>query len=976
MEKEKFQNRKKEFKNEKGTTTIIALLIMMLLMGFVTLALTRSANETIAVSNEISETKALFAAQASVENMSLKADAEFENKLTLTTSDISSIQSSVPANYSDYSFVQSITKTKDAEVIDATGEQFQGLKAIRDEWQVISTATDKKTDVKVSLRRRFFNNRIPIFQFGTFYDGDMNFYNPAPFNFGGRVHSNANIFIQSFSGLYFSSKVTAVGQILTNVAPNGSSIASNYSENYIKDGSGVYKKLSYNEGSALSTPVSGSNLLASFPLRPAAYRNSNWNTVKARFNNNLLNEQKRLNLPLKPRYENLIRRGKNIGDKYKDALGNIVAVTESTKDGLVPIKERYYNKSGIRISLADSRDKLPGCAAATSDCGIQLDAGNGYLPVPMYGGAQSTRFNAARFKVPNREIWIKIEIITKNDELAPTTKEITADILSLGFTERPPATLESTPSTSSPSFKMDAAEYAANADKYSIVKLQRFLIPGSAITTSKTYLNTFTASSVNYNYVLALEKSPAPSPALTRNLNPIGRYINETQSAISLTQDRFGCHGTQRSTPTSNCSSSPGPYYDHSDNYKTATVGGVTGRKVAPFPIMMFDTREGLPYDNTAGSGIPTPSYPAGRIPWSGVMSIIDIDINNLRLFLDGDSTLLGLLPRTGTLFSDSFTPKRALSNSDISSNSGWVIYISDRRSDYDFDGEYDMEDLLPNGTTSSSLNNGSQTNGEDSNNNGVFENDYVNEAPKYIEYVSADVAAVSNTRFFRRAVRLINGQQLPGTYDSATPANTKGLTIASENGVYVQGNYNSTGVSSYGTPTPAANYLPQNSTKHIPAAVVADAVTLLSNNWRDSYSFTSPFNNEGRVPTETTYRFAALLGNSKDFAPCPSNQSQGTDRGFDCQSGGVHNLLRYLEDWNKSDSSSSDDIKSNYSGSLINLFNAANSNGFFKCCRTVYEPPVRNYVFDESFLDINRIPPGSPFLQSITLTGFERIND
>ena len=98
MEKEKFQNRKKEFKNEKGTTTIIALLIMMLLMGFVTLALTRSANETIAVSNEISETKALFAAQASVENMSLKADAEFENKLTLTTSDISSIQSSIPAN--------------------------------------------------------------------------------------------------------------------------------------------------------------------------------------------------------------------------------------------------------------------------------------------------------------------------------------------------------------------------------------------------------------------------------------------------------------------------------------------------------------------------------------------------------------------------------------------------------------------------------------------------------------------------------------------------------------------------------------------------------------------------------------------------------------------------------------------------------------------------------------------------------------
>jgi hypothetical protein len=344
---------------------------------------------------------------------------------------------------------------------------------------------------------------------------------------------------------------------------------------------------------------------------------------------------------------------------------------------------------------------------------------------------------------------------------------------------------------------------------------------------------------------------------------------------------------------------------------------------------MMFDTREGLPYDNTAGSGIPTPSYPSGRIPWSGVMSAIDIDITNLRLLLDGDATLAALLPRAGTLFSDSFNPKRALKASDISHNGGWVLYVSDRRGDADFDGEYDMEDLLPNGTSSSSLNNGSMTAGEDSNNNGVFENDYVNEAAKYSEYVSADVAAVSNTRFYRRVVRLVNGTQLPGNYDSATPANTKGFTFASENGVYVIGNYNSTGVSSYGTPTPSANYLPQNSTKHVPASIVADAITLLSKSWRDTSSFTSPFSPAGRVPSETTYRFAAILGKSKDFAPCPSNQSQGTDRGFDCQSGGVHNLLRYIEDWDSNH-------RSNYSGSIINLYNSANSNSVFKCCRTV----------------------------------------
>ena len=212
MKKEQFQNLAEQYKEETGTTTIIALLIMMLLMGFVAFALTRSANETMAVTNEISETKTLFAAQASIENMALKADAEFENKLTLTTTDISDLQTSYPSNYSEYSFDQVITKTKDAEVVDATGEQFQGLKAIRDEWQFVTTATETKSKVKVTLRRRYFNNRIPIFQFGTFYDGDMNFYNPAPFNFGGRVHSNANILSNHLPDFIFRQKLRRLGK--------------------------------------------------------------------------------------------------------------------------------------------------------------------------------------------------------------------------------------------------------------------------------------------------------------------------------------------------------------------------------------------------------------------------------------------------------------------------------------------------------------------------------------------------------------------------------------------------------------------------------------------------------------------------------------------------------------------------------------------------------------------------------------------
>jgi hypothetical protein len=82
---------------------------------------------------------------------------------------------------------------------------------------------------------------------------------------------------------------------------------------------------------------------------------------------------------------------------------------------------------------------------------------------------------------------------------------------------------------------------------------------------------------------------------------------------------------------------------------------------------------------------------------------------------------------------------------------------------------------------------------------------------------------------------------------------------------------------------------------------------------------------------------------------------------------GGIHNFKRFLEDW--------DGVPLHYTGSLINLFNSQNNNGTFKCCRRVYWPPNRDWSFDTSFLDPNRLPPGTPFIHNIQLTGFQRLN-
>ena len=79
---------------------------------------------------------------------------------------------------------------------------------------------------------------------------------------------------------------------------------------------------------------------------------------------------------------------------------------------------------------------------------------------------------------------------------------------------------------------------------------------------------------------------------------------------------------------------------------------------------------------------------------------------------------------------------------------------------------------------------------------------------------------------FFRRALKVVNGGYTTGTL--RLPANgSQGLAIVAENPLYVQGNYNAPNAAGtdFGT-TPG--------TDHVSAAVIADAVTLLSNNFND----------------------------------------------------------------------------------------------------------------------------------------------
>lgn len=910
--------------NERGSATVIAVLVLGLMTLFVALAISRTTSEAMVMANDTSEGRSYTAAEASLELMTRNFNKVFDLKISPSQSDLTAIEGAIPPAFGGFDFYQTIIQTQAPEQVVLSGGSFQGLNATRDKWKLQTIARDKSTDVKVVMMREFYNNRIPIFQFGVFYNDNME-YHPGPkFAFGGRVHSNGSIFMMANTGLYFASRVTAVDQIVTEVARNGTPW--NYwNENvWVKNASGTYVQLRHNMGSVLNTVVNGPNIFASDPDMPVNYRNANWPTHKALFDNNLLNEVKPLNLPLrsggqvdltKDYYVELLKRPKTTSDLYNDGTG-VVPVPSPQADNAITANERFANKRGIRVSLADSKAKLPGCASGVGQtpvatpCGVRLDGdavgqgaytvgARGYQLLQMQDGYQATRVNGDRLFQSGREVWIKVELVSLDTTTGlPATQDVTQDVLSLGVTEVCP---------SSSNFKLQNYHSLSTVpDSRSVIKLQRFAIPGAEIKTGSTYMT----------------------------------WLNES-GGINIVQ-RFD-NGT--STPVDNA------FTDDNAHLKSATFNNGTdgyNKRVVPFPIEMFDTREGLYNDSLT---IAT-TYPGGIIPVNGVMSMIDIDVLNLRRFLRGDWD--NLLPN-GTPYQ--IATSHSLRSFDVPDANGWVFYVSDRRGDADFDGEYDMEDIYGN-------NDGILQKGEDINRNGFLNTDFVNEAVTYSTTSLPDVYAVQDHRAYRRGVRLINGQLLPGFYDTVNPNNTKGFTVSSENAVYVKGNYNASHVLSYDNPTPSTKYMPQNTADHIPAAVIADAVMILSNNWNDAKSFKYPFSRANRTATQTTVRFAMMSGDALSSLNATPNQGGGDPR----LNGGVHNFKRFLEDWGG--------VYLNYSGSLINLYNAHNNNGAFKCCTNVYSPPNRNWIFDATFLDPARLPPGTPFFQYIEITGFLRINN
>jgi hypothetical protein len=135
----------------------------------------------------------------------------------------------------------------------------------------------------------------------------------------------------------------------------------------------------------------------------------------------------------------------------------------------------------------------------------------------------------------------------------------------------------------------------------------------------------------------------------------------------------------------------------------------------------------------------------------------------------------------------------------------------------------------------------------------------------------------------------------------------------------------------------------------------------VLSNQWTDANSLVYPDVSGNRTPTAPAYYRAAISGGKNVPFPQPA-WAVGVVNDFGTD-GGIHNFLRYLENWGVGGA-----VVLNYDGSLVSMYYSEYNTGTYKDGPggDVYSPPNRNYYFDVLFLTPSNLPPGTPTFSDI----------
>jgi hypothetical protein len=951
---------------EKGVALITSLFVLLLISAIVVGMSWMVMTDQRLGGNNSSREVAFYGAEAGMEKMTTDVAQVFATSGSLTAANVATITAAPPVGLTGITYVNSagastynLTFVPDAFGNPATTNAtilppspYAGMQGLITPFTMTVAAQSSSSGAEVKLTRQVQVVAIPVFQFGIYSDSDLSFFNGPSFGFGGRTHTNGNLWLTPNQGpTFLGDKVTVVGQVIRTNLENGFAVT------------GAGATYGGNVTIALAPDPTMANEPGGAPYTNASWRqlgigegsvtgNSSYGAVSTTLNNPTWTGT------VVPAYNGQLQNGVPVLSLTSTALGGITPISLIRRPvqgemALAPatFAQRLFSQATLRILIDDypTPTTVPGSVGACH----------------------------------NADMMVLDTVTSATDpiDLAPLAYVAGSP---LGFTATPgwyagnfPLPVSGANATYTPSNTTRQPGYWLK-NGYPIItgciKIEYQVNPGGAW--------------VDYTkQILALGLTGKNINPTTGVLAPLLASLPGAQ--VAAQGPSGGGVGTVPCTnPSGNAIIRLARVRDNLDAASASAngCGNITAATVATdfWPNVLYDTREGV--DRATGA--------AGPIAAEGVMNYVELDAQNLVNWFTANQAGLGLDNNTGyTLyFSDrrgervdtdvapnvktgSFGYNDIINPNDP--NNGCSNLVLDPGEDFEGDGvlrKYGGKEMAPSSilptnymlTTAAAPVAPASTvmwtgaNGTSGNligatitvagvtySGGLFANANCaggNANRPDVTYGNVQEARENPPVFFRRALKIVHGASLN---IGVSCSGTDGLTIVAENPVYIQGDYNA--------PVDDGTW----GGVSVAAAVEGDTVTFLSNNWNDVNSFAFPYNVNNRAAAPTAYRAAIISGKG---IPFPSIAGQAQDFGTD---GGVHNFLRFLENWG---------LVCHYRGSMVSFYYNRQGVGTYKGTGVYNPPSPRDYTFDTNFtLGPACLPPRTPSLRSVNTIGFSQ---
>ena len=980
--------------DQRGAALATAILMLALLSAIAMTVLAVVQTETRVAGSDLKRTQAFYAAASGIEKMTSDFSSLFARTSRPTTYQLNNIAASPPDLTSDgFTFTQTLgvdnatlTAMRATQNITNGGYPsvtipsgpFAGLTASVTPYALNTTA--KSPSAEVILTRTMNNYLIPIFQFGMFSGEDMEIHPGPDFTFNGRVHANGNLYLNG--NVEFLAKVTTASEAVRDVLRNGGT----------HTGTVSFQVGAINVEMTQGSVFQGPNVAGKYPGSPIGTTNGSWKTtsvataqsgVPNKFGGQLQTASTGVSPLLLPLQLD--------GNPPREIIKRRMINDDVTLSG-----SRYHSKAEIRILLDDEVPSTADSSGIPAGQGVNLST---FDPIPLPNLPVASNGGRALWRVNTDGTYNEVTTGTKSYVMQQNAGTPTQALTVRGIK----------PATQSVTLNGTATKIPAGSGVTGHVLIQIVDANGNTFDVTQQILS-MGMTEGEPNAIVMLQRplwaaftmgsrdaTNTNNPALNGDpvyQNDLADILNKTHlgadgevNTASLVQN--GTYGYLTGIVDDTASGSQPQRSD---------TPGAAGNWNSFVPINLYNVREGR---------IKT-SLDANTVYERGMMSVVELNMRNVARWIDG-------------VYNTNLLQNTSAVSTNIASPDGYIVYVSDRRGDK-VKSERDSSGATINTTNGMVDNediygpNNSLDVGEDVIDSGIdlatgfakkgtLQRD-LTELPDPLPLVGTagidfatrvarakTVAAWTNidpldtavpktrSKYFRRAVRLFNGENLQVTGAANKLSTTLGITVASENMIYIWGNYNTTGINT--APAAGASCLNDVTApcyytgNQVPASIVTDAYFQLSKTWFDALGAIYPDDLSKRagdavlpgVTSETSVRVGMIAGNNLSaMAGSPDAQNDPAESRL---SGGMHNFPRFLENWNNQ--------RFNFVGSLIPLYHStqalgqyyADSNDSALHPATTYSPPARDWAFDSTFTNPNRLPPGTPMFQYIEPTAF-----